>query len=266
MPPSPHNQMTLWGRRALLFGALIGVLGCATLEPMVAAPEDERQDTSPDPSPVKSAPLRVVPEEARPNGLLLRLSMEDLGEEATPDGARLELWRAIDDQPAAVVQQVALKPRTARALRGAGVAILDGDARAETQLAYQLRLITGEDELQSPVTRLRWDAPPPAPTTLEAVALSEDAVQLAWDAPKEWGALIFRRDLQRAPDTLGRVAQVRAHAQGIYVDRSARPGGLYAYRVSLARLVRTQEGDHEFSVFGAPSVEVYVATPSGASP
>ena len=225
--------------------ASIFLLGCGTL----TAPVEFDVSSTPEPS---ERSLVVEPVEGRPEGLLLRLRATGVPKEAR----RLQLLRAIGDQPAQLHRDVELNEQTRRALQTDGIEYLERSVGSEPEtLRFQLRLAGEErDEplAQSKICRIQWKAPPPRPTKLDGESRLTGTVELRWAASAKGGAIVFRRNVTREGASVKRLAQVPPSASGVYVDRSATPGDVYAYRVALA----AKSG--ELTQYGRTSEPVYV--------
>ena len=116
-----------------------------------------------------------------------------------------------------------------------GVEIVDGAMRPGSAHAYQIVAIAdGAPAAESAVVDVAWQDPPPPPSAVRARAPLPRAVELSWVACDGCGAMIFRRDVL-SDGPFERVAAVAAGRAPLYVDRDVRPGGVWSYRVALAK-------------------------------
>lgn len=214
---------------------------CASLERLVPGPAEV---------PV-AAHQTVILEavEGRPNGVVLRLRTDVEGISA------LELYRAVGDGEAQLLQELAVDEQLAQAL-SRGVELVDPNVRPNTLHQYQLVLVRDGEVLEaSAVLDVEWSPPPPPILEFRAAATLTDAVELRWEAPAEYGAVVFRRDVL-ADGPFERLRELDASCRGAFVDRDVRPGGVWSYRVALSRV--NVGGFHQY---GPPSEEVYASTP-----
>ena len=238
-----------FGPSLLLAGLLCALSpGCGTLAaPVTIAPTSETAR----PGAPAEAGLSVQPVEGRPQGLLLRLTTD-----FQPDPAsRLELRRRVGDAPAETLRTIEVGGEVAERLTGEGLDFLDRSVTPAKRHVYQLvyRPETDAPRASAPLT-VTWQPPPAAPTALHAFADTPAAVELNWRASAP-GALLFRRDVLDKNQETRRIAHLGPSAGGRYVDRDVEPGGVYAYRIALAR---PNEG---FTQYGPPSEPLYVSVP-----
>jgi hypothetical protein len=248
LTPGRHRRGR-FGPSLLLAGLLCTLSpGCGTLAaPVNIAPTSQ---TTP-PGAAAEAALAIQPAEGRPQGLLLRLTTD-----FQPDpGSRLELRRRVGDAPPETLRTIAVGGEVAGRLTGEGLDFLDRSVAPGRLHVYQLvyRPKSDERRTSAPLT-VTWQKPPATPTGLHAFADTPVAVELNWRASAP-GALVFRRNVLDKNAKTRRIAHLGPSAGGRYVDRDVEPGGVYAYRIALAR---PGEG---FTQYGPPSEPLYVSVP-----
>ena len=196
--------------------------------------------------------MHVVLREGRPDGLRLVLRSDV----AVRPGSSLTLMRTVDDAASAPYEQVDVDRRIAAALADPGVEFVDREMTPGGHYAYRLSLEDpgGGVKTSAPV-EVAWRRPPGRPAHLAAVAPTSAGVEVRWDAKPHLGALVFRRDVLDRSARPRRRAELGAGCDGIFFDRDVEPGGVYAYRVALARF------DGGVVQYGTPSEEVYVTVP-----
>lgn len=228
--------------------------GCASFKPVITS---DRAPSLQTPSAPPSSRARVAIESARPNGLLLNLSYTKGASDPMFD--TLELWRAVDNEDARVMNTTTLDDNLRAALVD-GLPLLDRDLRQGHHYAYQI-VLKGSREptteaLTSNVVTYRWDGVPQAPKETRARALTPYAIELTWTHDPTLGAIIFRRDLSRDDAKLEKLAKLPARSGSSFVDQTCEPAGLYAYRIAYVREVALAP-----TALGHLSAMTYAATP-----
>ena len=238
------------GKRAIVTSIVamaffVAASGCATLRAPV---EFESQTTE------ETPPLTLNAVEGRPDGLLLRIESR---EPIEPDAASLHLMRAATGEKPQIYRDIELGEQFRRAIVTEGLEFLERNLAPDQHVRYQLRLLDESGAVLSYSNRVdvRWKEPPPRPANVTAQATTSNTVELRWDARRNLGAVVFRRNVLDDDSKLERIGQVGPNSSGLFVDRDAGAGVVYAYRVSLA----LRAG--ELTQFGPPSEAVYVDVP-----
>lgn len=227
-----------------LIGVALALLtSCASLRPLAQAPAPDSGSALP-----SAIELRAV--EGRPQGLVLRLTsaMEELD--------RVELYRVVGASKPELLESIEVDASVQTAL-ARGVEIIDGAMTPGSAHAYQaVAVADGALAAESAIVDVEWRDPPARPTTVRARAPLPDAVELSWVACHGCGAMIFRRDVL-ADGPFERLAAIAAGRAPLFVDRDVRPGGVWSYRVALAK--EAEKGG--LVQYGPLSEEVYASTP-----
>ena len=231
---------------ATLSVAAVLAASCASLAPPVAV------ETTSRPAQDDRRPLRISAVEGRPDGLVLQLEST-----LEADTGRLQLRRKIADGPSEVIQTISVSQKFKRRLHGEGLTFIDRSVVAGAAHRYQLVYLPPRAEKakhSSKLLTLTWREPPPPPTGVKAGVPTREAVELSW-RPDRQGAMVFRRNVLEEGAPTRRLADLDPGSRGRYVDRDVEPGGVYTYRVALAR---RNDG---FTQYGPPSEPLYVSVP-----
>ncbi len=205
-------------------------------------------------------PLTIAPIEGQPRGLMLRLSAST---DLSPEGV-LVVERRIGEADPETARTIELNTKRIDRLRRKDEGLQFLDRAVVEGKRHRYRVVyhpparrdaasdgpDGPGAARSPTTEFTWAAPPDRPERPE-VLQTGGLVELQWEPHR--GAVVFRRNVLKDGAETRRLATVGQGARGGFVDRSARPGGVYAYRVALAR------DDGGFPQFGHPSEPVYVS-------
>jgi hypothetical protein len=165
--------------------------------------------------------------------------------------------RAAQGEEARVYRDIQLSDRFRRALRTKGIEFFERNISPGQRIRYQLRLLDKNGGVLSRSKRLdvEWREPPTRPDKLDGRATTSGTVELHWESNAPLGAIVFRRNVLEDDSDLERIGQVGPDSAGLFVDRRAEAGVVYAYRVSLASTTG------ELTQFGPPSEAVYVDVP-----
>ena len=249
---APHPPLRHTGLAAIV---LCFAQGCAALpSPFVLL--DPRDPPSAAPA---SSELELSALEARPAGMLVRMSWSD--QSRSLDGKRLELFRAEGDDDPMLFYRVTLQGDALDALVSRGLVFYDKEVEPGQRYRYILRVVMEEDEERTPLEtilappiELTWRAPVGAPAQVMARADFPDVVELRWTPKPGWGVLVFKRPVGERPRRLTDLST--GIGDGLALDHDVEPGRSYAYRIAY---VRRDEG---YPVFGQPSSELYVSVPT----
>lgn len=260
--PSPTLQIL--PRRAVIAAALAASLwGCGALGPVV------QTQAPPTAALTAPGPLKLEIVEGRPNGLLLRIYATPAAQLGLGPTSQIKLMRQRQDEPPITLQSLsvddALKQRI---FSPDGVQLVDQQLNPGKRYRYWLLLqedaTRDETRAVSEAKALRWERPLPAPKLAEpyVVAGPEPSVELRWSGAPGQGAVIFRRALA-GNGRLERLALVGPAQDHVYIDTNVSAGGLYAYRVALARF----DGERaEVPCFGHPGPEIFVQINASEEP
>jgi hypothetical protein len=192
--------------------------------------------------------VSISPIEGRPNGLVLAVDGD-----GAPDGATtLELYRQPDDGDPELIHDIAVSEIAGRL----PFDIVDSQVRPGGRYRYHAVLANEEGVVTASRSGwVTWTAPPPAARQVRASARFGDVIEVSWEAPRETGAVVFRRDVLADGSSFERVAELEPGFGARWFDRDVTPAGVWSYRVSLSRV------DGGFVQYGPPSEEVYASTP-----
>lgn len=229
------------------------IYGCASFSPLLTqSPGPPPTDKAPVNASASDPTLEIV--EARPNGVLLLFHSK----EAASDSAwtRLELLRSQDGDQAIVLQEIVLDSAMRERLRTGGISLLDTGLSPESRYVYLLRLLGNDATAEAPSkpVAITWQDPPAPPGEPRALALDAKVVEIAWQPREGWGVAIFRRDVLERPPRIERVGNLPFGCASTYLDRTAEPGRVYAYRIAHMRM------EADVPIYGAPTGEFYVKT------
>lgn len=235
-----------------LFTSLTAACGTLTA-PISFSPDRSSADTRSR----EEASLTITPIEGQPRGLLLEITARlDLEK-----GGELEVVRRIGDGRLDTIRTIELGTGRIEKLADGGLQFLDRSVVADETHYYRVVYLppnrntsTRDDRAtrrDSPSVSVHWRTPPPRPNDLDAQQTGQ-FVELNW-SPTKSGAVIFRRNILAGQAETRRIATVGPGARGRFVDRTAKPNGVYAYQIALAR------EDGQFPQFGPPSDPLYVS-------
>lgn len=232
---------------------------CAVVNPLWHATQIKQHiktQTTPNTSITHDNRVQISAVEARPNGLLLQLNAHILPPQLK--SAKAIIYKRKDDEDLHILQELTLDEQLAARLKETrGVRLLDKSMTPNTRYSYTFEMHSPTFKKPQRSTRLdwHWDEVLKAPKGLVARADVPPFVELTWAHKKEWGVVIFRRNVLQGERRPKLLPWVFAQTQGLYLDRTIRPGHIYAYRLGYAR---KKQG---VMIYGHLTQELFVTVP-----
>ncbi len=187
--------------------------------------------------------------EGRPTSLVLQLVAQGSGADT------IELWRSSNGEDLILLQSTPLDAQTEQMMATTGVLLVDPQPPLGASVYMTVFRAKGEMTQSTQPLEVQWTETPEAPN-LVLEPLSTHAVRLRWNQPVQNGCVVFRRDLitGERPSVL---ARMKTSCDGVFLDTSVHPSGVYSYRVATSDL------SHGFPRFSEPSAETYITIPEG---
>lgn len=187
--------------------------------------------------------------EGRPGSLVLQLLAKKSGADT------IELWRSSSGEDLILLQSTLLDDETEQLMATTGVLLVDPEPPLGALVYMTVFRAKGEMTQSTQPVEVHWTETPEAPN-LVLESLSSHAVRLRWNHPPLNGCVVFRRDLisGERPSVL---ARMKASCNGVFLDTSVHPSGVYSYRVATSDL------RHGFPRYSEPSAETYITIPEG---
>ena len=254
-----HWRLARLSARATTLAVVATLMyGCASFSPLLTQSPGPTQ-VEPSPEQGNTDPELTITE-ARPSGVLLLFHSEESARD--PSWTRVELLRSRDGEQAIVLQEIVLDEAMRERMLEGGISLLDTGLTPGSRYTYLLRFLGEKEDAEaaSKPIAISWQEPPAPPGEPKAMALDTTLVELSWQPLQGWGVAVFRRDVLERPPRIERVGNLPLEHASTYLDRTVKPGKVYAYRIAYVRM------ESGVPIYGAPSGEFYVKTRTADTP